>query len=82
MRMPKPDRRQVPQRPVTRSRATKEHKERVLETPVTTDNSSGSEDESYGYYFPDRPRQWTQLIPDLQHKLEVKEDEGKCPHRQ
>lgn len=81
VRMTKPDRRQeVPHRPVTRSRAAKEHKEtvrkeRVLETPVTADNSSGSEDESYGCYFPDRSRQWTQLIPDLQYKLEVREDE-------
>ncbi|KAG1952160.1 paraneoplastic antigen Ma1 [Pimephales promelas] len=81
VRMPKPDKKQeVPQRPVTRSRATKEHKEtlreeRVLGPPVTADNSSGDEDGSDGYYFPDRSKQWTQLIPDLQHKLEVQENE-------
>ncbi len=81
VRMPKFDeRREVPQRPVTRSRAAKKQKEplrekRASEPSEMIDNSSESEGESHGYYSQDWSRQWTPLIPDLQRKLEMKEDE-------
>ncbi|RXN17862.1 Retrovirus-related Pol polyprotein from transposon 297 [Labeo rohita] len=75
VRMPKSgERQEVPQRPVTRSRAARREK-RTLEPSEMADSSSESEHESYGYYSPDWSRQWTQLIPDLQQKLEVKENE-------
>ncbi len=57
------ERQEVPQRPVTRSRAEKKGKS--LEPPEMVDNSSESEDENYGYYSHDWSRQWTPLIPDL-----------------
>ncbi len=64
------ERQEVPQMPVTRSRAAKKQKEplreeKTLKPPEMVDNSSESEDENYGYYSHDWSRQWTPLIPDL-----------------
>ncbi len=81
VRMPKfGERQEVPQRPVTRSRAAKKQKEplreeKTLKPPEMVDNSSESEDENYGYYSHDWSRQWTPLIPDLPRELEMNEEE-------
>ncbi len=74
------ERQEVPQRPVTRSRAAKKQKEplteeETLKPPEMVGNSSESEDENYGYYSHDWSRQWTPLIPDLPRELEMNEEE-------